>query len=85
MGVDGVCAKAWSMDRCVRSSGSPPSGIHMAQQWRNGAHIWSGAILVWDEENEVHGRRDGVAEPGQWQVRVIVHEFPFDHIKKKNT
>lgn len=56
-----------------RVFGSAVSGSHAVQQWRDGVQIWSGTVVVWDNKNGVHGRRDSGKAAGQWCVNDTVH------------
>eukprot|EP01043_Picozoa_sp_COSAG02_P013397 COSAG02_NODE_535_length_20660_cov_37.561111_6_plen_591_part_01 len=57
---------------------APAGGVHNIIQTRGGAEIWSGAVIVWDNQNGVRGRRHprGAATASQWAAGdVIIHQL----------
>lgn len=64
----------FSKDQWQAAFGAAPSGTHFIHQWRSDAQIWCGNVVVWDNDNGVHGRREpgSASAKGQWQINDMI-------------
>jgi len=49
-------------------------GKFFVNQWRDAKLIWSGVVIVWDNGNGIHGRREpyGAAKANQWKAGDVI-------------
>jgi len=49
-------------------------GKFSVNQWRDDKLIWSGLVIVWDNGNGIHGRREpyGAAKDNQWKEGDVI-------------
>jgi len=48
-------------------------GKYNVYQYRSGKQIWSGEVIIWDNANGVHGRKNaGNGQAGDWSANDII-------------